>query len=574
MKSLFTFLFVCISFVLFAQNREKAFEINKKLGPGINYGNIFEAPSETAWGNPWRPEYAGIVAGIGFKHLRIPVRWEPAERSLGNPPYTIYPVFLNRIKQAVDSALNNGLYTIINMHHHEALYEDPAGQKERFLAQWKQISEVFKDYPDSLLFEVLNEPHGNLSAAQWNTFFADALTTIRKDNPNRIVLMGSGEYGGLGGLPTIQLPDDENIILSIHYYNPFPFTHQGAGWVDDSDKWLGTKWNDTETERQVIKNDFAPLKAFEQKHNIPIHIGEFGAYEKADITSRTKWTTYMARYIESQDWSWAYWEFNGGFGVYKHDNGTYKQELIDALLHNSMPEPATYVGTPVYSSNFPTTIAEWNLSSNSGAIASKQKQAGKLEIEIASKGTQTWHIQLSTSNIRLEAGKKYRLSFKAKAASDRTITAYVGESVTPWAAYSSYNKPNLSDTFAIYTYVFDMTKTDNQARIAFDMGLSASDVSFEYVRLESLVLHQPTSSIYLKNIKSKIYPNPVNEQLLIDNRDDFQELVVINMQGVVVKKQQLNNFKNASNLAGLPSGIYFVMLSNQKNRFTTKIIKS
>ncbi len=28
--------------------REQAFEINQKLGRGINYGNMFEAPSETA----------------------------------------------------------------------------------------------------------------------------------------------------------------------------------------------------------------------------------------------------------------------------------------------------------------------------------------------------------------------------------------------------------------------------------------------------------------------------------------------------------------------------------------------
>ena len=75
--------------------------------------------------------------------------------------------------------LNNGLSAIINMHHHEALFADPDGQKERFLAQWKQISEFFKDYPDQLLFEILNEPNGNLTANKWNIFLADALTTIR-----------------------------------------------------------------------------------------------------------------------------------------------------------------------------------------------------------------------------------------------------------------------------------------------------------------------------------------------------------------------------------------------------------
>ncbi|MCA1758205.1 MAG: hypothetical protein LC658_00405, partial [Bacteroidales bacterium] len=62
MKTIFTSLLIVFAISLNAQNREKAFEINEKLGRGINYGNMFEAPSETAWGNQWKPDYAGIVA--------------------------------------------------------------------------------------------------------------------------------------------------------------------------------------------------------------------------------------------------------------------------------------------------------------------------------------------------------------------------------------------------------------------------------------------------------------------------------------------------------------------------------
>ena len=151
-----------------AQNRLPAFEMNARLGKGINMGNAFEAPSETEWGNPWDPEYFKIISELGFNHVRLPVRWEPEERSMATSPYTINPLFLERIQQVVDTALRYNLHIVINMHHHEALFENPAAQKDRFLSQWYQIADHFKDYPDSLLFEVLNEPHGNPTPELWN----------------------------------------------------------------------------------------------------------------------------------------------------------------------------------------------------------------------------------------------------------------------------------------------------------------------------------------------------------------------------------------------------------------------
>lgn len=556
-----------------AQNRDHAYQLNQKLGRGINWGNMLEAPSETAWGNPWKPEYARIAAQMGFNHTRIPVRWEPSDRSNPNPPYTIYPSFLNRVKQVVDSSLQNGMYAIINLHHHEALYEDPDGQKARFLSMWKQIAEFFAAYPDSLVFEILNEPHGNLSAEKWNVFLADALTTIRSTNPNRVVLVGLAEYGGLAGLKKLVLPDDENIILTVHYYNPFQFTHQGASWVGGADAWLGTKWNDTETERSAVINDFAPLKAYEQEHHIPIHIGEFGSYSTADAASRERWTTYIARYIESLGWSWAYWEFSAGFGVYNPETESYNQPIYRALFENQMPEPARLVGVSVYQSDFSQDASEWNLYVNGGAAAAKSLSNGQLTVQISSKGTQGWHVQLVKNGIALSAGKKYRLSFRAKAAVSRGGTAYVGESASPWAPYSGYNNFDLTTEFHDFAYVFDMTRDDNTARIVFDLGADAADVMIESVKLEQVELQFPTYTKMKKDLKSRLFPNPVQRKLWVDNRDGFRRIVLFSASGDCVFERSLQKDRNELSLDGLPSGIYFATLDGAENRQSVKIIK-
>lgn len=572
-RSFIAAILVFIVLNVFSQNREHAHTVNDRLGRGINYGNMFEAPSEYAWGNPWHPGYSEMIAELGFNHIRIPVRWEPSERTAEIAPYTINPSFLTRIKQVVDSALNNGLMAVVNMHHHEALYDDPDRQKDRFLAQWKQISEYFQDYPDDLLFEILNEPHGNLIAEIWNDFIVDALGVIREYNPDRIVIIGTAEYGGLGGLPKLEIPDDENIILTVHYYNPFSFTHQGAEWVEGSDQWLGTEWTDTETERNVIRNDFALLRNIQESENIPVHIGEFGAYSKADLQWREKWTTFLARYFDSLGWSWAYWEFSAGFGIYNPNTQMFNNELTNALINNPMPDAAYYVGTEIYASDFSQGNSEFNLYLNSGASGSKQSESGNMLIQINSTGTEGWHVQLVKNGITLESGKKYRITFVAKSDVQRQITSYVGQNYSPWSAYSDYNTITLNTEMNEYTYIFDMTTSDYTARLVFDIGQTTDDIIFESIKLEEVELEFPTSVSELTNARSVIFPNPVKDILWIDNRNGFKRIQIYNMQGIKLMEQTIQTGHGEVEVDELSSGIYFVSLMNQHEKITIKIIK-
>jgi endoglucanase len=568
-KNYFFLFFLIFPLFVFSQ-REKAFEINAKLGRGINYGNMLEAPTETDWGNPWKPEYPGIIAGLGFNHVRIPVRWEPTARSMETPPYTISPVFLNRVKQVVDSTLAKGLYAIINMHHHDSLSLYPVAQKARFLAQWEQISDFFKDYPDSLLFEILNEPHGNMDATIWNTYLVDALGKIRLKNPGRIVLIGVAEYGGLGGLSKLQLPTDQNIILTIHYYNPFHFTHQGASWASGSDAWLGTKWQDSEQERDVMRQDFAPLLQFSHENNIPIHIGEFGAYSTADIESREKWTTFLARYFESLNWSWAYWEFSAGFGIYDPATKTYIQSLINALLHNEMPEAAQFIATPVYKSNFQSGTDGWVMYRQGTAVAQISNSGAKLNILITNGSTETWHVQLVKNSVPLYEGKKYRISFTAKATEQRTLVGYAGKSVDPWSAYSNYDTFTLTDSLIEYSYIFDMKTTDLNSRIVFDLGKSVSDLMISEIKLEELTL-KTTSSPYAKN-NLMIFPNPVKNSFKITNAEGISLVALYNLSGQKVFAASIGN-DNEIDVSKLEPGVYILNVKNGKRNFSYKIVK-
>jgi hypothetical protein len=239
-----------------------------------------------------------------------------------------------------------------------------------------------------------------------------------------------------------------------------------------------------------------------------------------------------------------------------------------------MPKPAYYVGTPVYTSDFTQGVSDWNLSTSSGASASKQNTANNLVVKINSTGTENWHIQLVKSNISLEAGKKYRVTFVAKADAQRPITAYVGQSVSPWSAYSGYNGITLDTEMNEYTYVFDMKTDDNAARLVFDLGQTADDLTFKSIILEEVTLQFPSSAIEPMHHKSTIFPNPVNDILMVENSDHYDEICIHNMLGVKMLEKNLDQFQTQVDLRNLTSGIYFVSLQNQKNRFTTKIIKN
>jgi endoglucanase len=159
------------------------------------------------------------------------------------------------------------------------------------------------------------------------------LSVIRASNPNRAVVVGPSGWNGIWKLDKLRLPaDDHRLIVTVHHYNPFQFTHQGASWSQGSDKWLGKTWTGTTEEQQALDKDFDRAAAWAKKHDRPIYLGEFGAYSKAPMDSRVTWTRAVVGAAERSGFSWSYWEFAAGFGVYDPAAHAWREPLLRALL--------------------------------------------------------------------------------------------------------------------------------------------------------------------------------------------------------------------------------------------------
>jgi endoglucanase len=313
------------------QDTIDAFEMNQKLGKGVNLGNALEAPNEGEWGVTLQDDYFQLIADQGFDSVRIPVRW--SSHASSNEPYSIVSSFFDRVDWAVTNALTRDLVTVINFHHYEEIFSDPQGQRERFLAMWQQVAAHYQDYPPELVFEILNEPHDKLNASQWNQLLVEALVVIRETNPERVVIIGPPGWNSVHELGKLDLPeDDRDIIVTFHYYEPFEFTHQGAEWAEGSQAWLGKTWEGTDRQKREVTQAMDAAVAWGEKFNRPLYMGEFGAYSKADMDSRARWTAFVAQSASQRGFSWAYWEFCAGFGIYEPDLKIWMNPLVEALL--------------------------------------------------------------------------------------------------------------------------------------------------------------------------------------------------------------------------------------------------
>jgi endoglucanase len=168
----------------------------------------------------------------------------------------------------------------------------------------------------------------------WNSFLVDAVGVIRSSNPDRTLIIGPGNWNGIETLPTLRLPEqDRNIIVTVHFYHPMKFTHQGAPWSKDNANLSGITWTGTKEEKELIDKRLKVAADWSKVNNRPIFLGEFGSYDKADMESRARYTAYVARTAEKLGFSWAYWQFDSDFIVYDIDREQWVTPILNALTN-------------------------------------------------------------------------------------------------------------------------------------------------------------------------------------------------------------------------------------------------
>jgi hypothetical protein len=163
-------------------------------------------------------------------------------------------------------------------------------------------------------YQFLSEPvmvknKKSLLPVKWNEILNNMLKTMREYDRSRYVIVSAGVWGFPDGYGNFPLLNDNRIIYNAHVYMPHNYTHQGI--TDSGDQPLTypgrvgfTFWDKNALEKFVL-----PLKQFQEKHKVPVYIGEFSAVRWAP--GRDQYLKDAIDIFERNGWSWIYFAFGG-----------------------------------------------------------------------------------------------------------------------------------------------------------------------------------------------------------------------------------------------------------------------
>jgi beta-glucanase (GH16 family) len=164
------------------------------------------------------------------------------------------------------------------------------------------------------------------------------------------------------------------------------------------------------------------------------------------------------------------------------------------------PIDGSYIYDPGYAQGFTEVNADgeenletWNLTTidqfAGSATATVETLDGKPFVKIGAieTGTQPYAVQL-IQHLPVGIGRYYKVSFDAKAESDRIITAQVGgDHLNGWPKYSDAYTANLTAAITHHEFVFRMeAETYARARIEFNLAQSNVPLWLGNVRIEEV----------------------------------------------------------------------------------------
>jgi endoglucanase len=314
------------------------------------------------------------IKSLGCDVIRLPINLHAMTG--GEPDYKIDPLLFYFLDQIIDWSEELEMHLILDNHSFNPAVNTDPNIVDILIPVWTQMAEHYKERSNYIYYEVLNEPHG-IADSKWNDIQQKVIEAIRAVDANHTIVVGPAGWNGYNNLKYMPNYQDDNLIYTFHFYDPFVFTHQGATWTSPSMKslagvpfpydadsmpdcppelegsWIQSRHNNYHNDGTVahVKELIDIAVTFKTQRNVPIFCGEFGVYiPNSDNDDRVFWYEVVRSYLEEKGITWTIWDYKGTFGIFEKGSGELfdydlNVPLLDALSLTAPPQQE-FITTP------------------------------------------------------------------------------------------------------------------------------------------------------------------------------------------------------------------------------------
>jgi hypothetical protein len=216
-----------------------------------SFSNVNRGVYDQAYHYDLAPSF-GYLASRGISLVRLPIRWERVQPSLGGP---LDAGEVQRIGAAVSRAQAAGLRVVLDVHNYGAywLFDGVQGVRRpigspsvtiaHFATLWRLLSGSFAGHTGVTGYGLMNEPVGMAGAGQWEQASQAAVTAIRQNADAKLILVPGYNWSGAqqwtSQHPAAWITDPfDNVRYEAHHYfdrdNSGAYLHSYAAEVSDA----------------------------------------------------------------------------------------------------------------------------------------------------------------------------------------------------------------------------------------------------------------------------------------------------------------------------------------------------
>ncbi len=175
--------------------------------------------------------------------------------------------------------------------------------QDAWAEMWAYTAAQYKDNPIVVGYDLMVEPNSNEVGSyplddpldiwdpaafydqyggtlyDWNQLYPDISAAIRAVDTETPILIGGMGYSGVDWLPYLEPTGDPRTVYTVHFYQPFSYTHQLSttvgitypGFFDLDYDGAGEAFD-----RAWLEGRLATVEAFVQAYGVPVAVNEFG----------------------------------------------------------------------------------------------------------------------------------------------------------------------------------------------------------------------------------------------------------------------------------------------------------